>query len=111
MEKGLHVMVGNPDELWQRWLLWPASPLPDEVTAFTGEGKCVSPQSAASPLEWALLWGRQFPMSVVTADSSGIMDWSAEVLVQGPLEQNSVSSSCIAKLLLAFPGNVPVPLA
>lgn len=38
------------------------------------------------------------------------MDWSAEVLVQGPLEQSSVSSFCIAKLLLAFPGNVPVTL-
>lgn len=38
------------------------------------------------------------------------MDWSPEVLVQGPLEQNSVSSSCIAKLLPVFQGNLLVPL-
>lgn len=38
------------------------------------------------------------------------MDWIPEVLVHGPLEQNSVSSSCIAKLLLVFQGNVPVSL-
>lgn len=49
-------------------------------------------------------------MSVVTANSSWVMDWSPEVLIQGPLEKNSVSSSCIAKLLLLFRGNVPVPL-
>lgn len=28
MGKSLHVMIGSPDELWQSWLLWPASPLP-----------------------------------------------------------------------------------
>lgn len=49
-------------------------------------------------------------MSVVTADSGWIMDWGPEVLVQGPLQQSSVTSSCIAKLLLVFQGNMPVPL-
>lgn len=60
------------------------------------------PQSAASYLEWALLWDTQVPMSVVTADSSWVIDWSPEFLVQGPLEQNSVSSFGIAKLLPVF---------
>lgn len=30
----------------------------------------------------------------------GIVDWSPEVLVQGPLEQSVVSDSCMAKTLL-----------
>lgn len=47
-------------------------------------------------------------MSVVTADSSWIMDWGPEILVQGPLEQSSVFSSYLAKLLLVFQGNLPV---
>lgn len=46
MGEGLHVMVGNPDELWQSWLLWPASPLSlqDQITALAGEGECVFPR-------------------------------------------------------------------
>lgn len=47
-------------------------------------------------------------MSVVTADSSWIMDWGPEILLQGPLEQSSVSSSCVAKLLLVVQDNLPV---